>query len=246
MGKNSKIEWTHHTFNPWWGCTKTSPGCRRCYATQIAHYVGLKWGSNNYRYFGDKHWNDPIRWNRKAGKLGEKHRVFCGSMCDIFEGKEEHKPHLERLWEIIENTPNLIWLLLTKRPENISKLIPAGWNNGSFPRNVWLGATVEDEKTKKRIKELAKVPAATRFISCEPMIEPPDVEESLGSEIHWVIVGGETGAGSISLEYKNILKVYQQCKRTKTPFFFKQWGGTDKTKAKTRILFGRTWDQFPE
>jgi len=162
-------------------------------------------------------------------------------MCDIFEGKKEHKPHLDRLWEIIESTPNLIWLLLTKRPQNISKLIPAKWNNGSFPQNVWVGATVEDKKTVGRIKELAKIPAPVRFISCEPMIEPPNVEEFLGSEIQWVIVGGETGAGATSLRYKAVMEIYRQCKRTGTPFFFKQWGGKDKT----RVLFNRTWDQFP-
>jgi protein gp37 len=243
MADITKIEWTHRTFNPWWGCTRISRGCKRCFAAQIGSYRQIEWGSGNYGYQTDKYWKDPIKWNKNAQKSG-KFRIFCASMCDIFEGKEEHQPHLARLWKIIDQTPNLTWQLLTKRPENIMDLIPVTWTNGCFPGNVQMGVTVEDRATVNRVHDLIKIPAGIRFLSLEPMVEPPDIEEFLkppDPQIHWVIVGGETGPGAQRLKLNDVKNVYMQCKRQKTPFFFKQWGGKDKT----RVLFNRTWSQFP-
>lgn len=187
MGEGSKIQWTHHSFNPWWGCQRVSPGCERCYAESFAKRVGLKvWGANaERRFFGDKHWNEPRKWNAKAEAAGERHRVFCASMADVFEDRPELAEHRERLWRLIAETPSLDWLLLTKRPENIRRLAP--WkamvdevrydDRPEWPANVWIGTTVEDQKrAEERIPWLIEVPAAVRFLSCEPLLEQVDLE----------------------------------------------------------------------
>jgi len=118
MGKDSKIEWTHHTFNPWWGCVKVSPGCEHCYAEAFAKRVGKKvWGAqSDRRFFGDPHWREPLKWHDEAVITGERRRVFCASMADVFEDRDELIPHRIRLFQLIANTPKLDWLLLTKRP----------------------------------------------------------------------------------------------------------------------------------
>lgn len=173
MGKDSKIAWTDHTFNPWWGCTKISAGCKNCYAEGTANRFGTIWGDQaERRFFGDKHWNEPRKWDESARKAGTRARVFCCSMADVFEDRDDLKPHRERLWELVEATPNLIWLLLTKRPENLRNLLPTSWL--ASPRsNVAIGVTVECQDTaRERIPELLQTPAAVRFISAEPLLSP--------------------------------------------------------------------------
>lgn len=187
MGADTKIQWTHHTFNPWWGCARVSPGCERCYAESFAKRVGQPvWGVQaSRRFFGEAHWAEPLKWNRKAEAAGERHRVFCASMADVFEDRPDLVPHRERLWTLIAKTPALDWLLLTKRPENIRKLAP--WralveenrydDRPEWPRNVWIGVTVEDQRrAEERIPWLLEVPAVVRFVSCEPLLEPVDLE----------------------------------------------------------------------
>lgn len=177
--KNSKIEWTHHTFNPWWGCVKVSEACAHCYAERDAKRYGHDvWGPDKPRRFqSDKYWEAPLQWDRDAAQAGEKHRVFCASMADVFEdyqGPNANKLFWERrtLWELIEVTPSLIWLLLTKRPENIIRMVPNDWRR-NWPKNVWPGTTTEDQpNANKRIPELLKVPARVRFLSCEPVLGP--------------------------------------------------------------------------
>jgi len=144
MARNSSIEWTHHTFNPWWGCTKVSPGCQHCYAEAWAKRVGANvWGSHSpRRFFGDSHWIEPLRWNDEAQRLGRNRRVFCASMADVFEARAELNPSRERLWNLILETPWLDWLLLTKRPQNIERLSP--WT-ADWPSNVWIGTTAENQ-----------------------------------------------------------------------------------------------------
>lgn len=119
MAKNSRIEWTTHTFNPWWGCVKVSPACKHCYAESWAKRVGSNvWGIKaERRFFGDKHWSEPVKWNAAAAASGMRARVFCASMADVFEDRRDLDVHRIRLWKLIEATPRLDWLLLTKRPE---------------------------------------------------------------------------------------------------------------------------------
>ncbi len=149
MGKNSRIEWTHHTFNPWWGCVKVSPGCKNCYAESWAVRVGLSvWGERSgRRFFGRDHWNEPFCWNRDAKTERTRRRVFCASMADVFEDRRDLDPWRARLWSVIENTPWLDWLLLTKRPEYVGRFIPWG---SEWPGNVWLGTTVELQSKHQR------------------------------------------------------------------------------------------------
>jgi protein gp37 len=168
VAKNSRIEWTTHTFNPWWGCVKVSPACKHCYAESWAKRVGKDiWGLKaERRFFGEKHWAEPLRWNKDAGNTGDRARVFCASMGDVFENRRDLDVWRTRLWELIEATPNLDWLLLTKRPELVTVTVP--WQD-RWPRNVWLGTTVEDQRrANERLPILTSIPAAVRFISAVP------------------------------------------------------------------------------
>ena len=181
MGADSKIEWTHHTFNPWWGCARVSPGCQHCYAEALAKRYGHDvWGkSSDRRFFGEKHWNEPLRWNAKAEQEGVRRRVFCASMADVFEDREDLIEERLRLWSLIEATPALDWLLLTKRPENVVGLLsPIRWDRDGWPDNVWLGVTVEDqERADERIPLLLQIPARVRFLSCEPLLGPVELRD---------------------------------------------------------------------
>jgi len=253
MGKNSKIEWTHHTFNPWEGCEKVSPACANCYAETWSNRWGKDlWGADKPREFrSDKYWNEPLKWNSAAEAAGERHRVFCASMSDVFEDRRDLNPHRERLWRLIEATPQLDWLLLTKRPQNVTGLIPlrwAWWLDGTepqridaeragvelarrLPNNVWIGATVEDQKrAEERIPHLLRIPAKVRFLSCEPLLEEvilcgdAFVTEGKVGPIDWVICGGESGSKARPLHPDWARSLRDQCRAEGVPFFFKQWG----------------------
>ncbi|MDX1556267.1 MAG: DUF5131 family protein, partial [Xanthomonadales bacterium] len=196
MSEKTGIAWTDHTFNPWWGCTKVSPACANCYAeTWDARFNGGHWGSEApRRFFGDKHWAAPLKWNMDAVEAGERRRVFCASMADIFEQREDLVDERFRWIRMVHNTPGLDWLALTKRIKNVEDSVPPDWRH-SWPANVWLGCTVEDqERANERVpalkilKEAFSIPVT--FISAEPMFEPitlPWVPD-------WVIAGGESGA----------------------------------------------------
>ncbi len=177
MGANSAIEWTDHTFNPWWGCVQISPGCKNCYAETFAHRLGRKvWGAQaERRLFGDAHWNEPRKRDRAAAEAGERRRVFCASMADVFEDRRDLDEQRLRLFDLIVETPHLDWLLLTKRPENMWRLAPVAWAV-RWPSNVWAGTTVEDQqRADERIPHLLRVPAAVRFLSVEPLLGPVDL-----------------------------------------------------------------------
>lgn len=225
MAKDSKIEWTHHTFNPWWGCTKVSPGCKHCYAESWARRVGIEvWGARApRRELSDGYWRQPLAWNAKAERRSERHRVFCASMADVFEDRGDVDALRARLWPLIEATRNLDWLLLTKRPQNILRLAPWG---SRWPTNVWVGCTAENQRwADKRLPELLRVPAAVRFVSAEPLLGPLDLSSWLGSRrISWVIAGGESGhkARPMNPEWARALR--DQCDAAGVPFLFKQWG----------------------
>lgn len=230
MGKDSKIEWTHHTFNPWWGCVKVSDACDHCYAETWAKRLGKNvWGPKSERwFFSDAHWNAPLKWDKDAAELGLRRRVFCASMGDVFENREDLIPHRLRLLNLIEQTPHLDWLLLTKRIHLVKKQLPKGYQ---LPRNVWLGVTVENQsEARKRIKELLKFSSpSVRFLSCEPLLGPVQISEYLipgehGTRVDWVIAGGESGAESRPMDPSWPLALQHQCEAAKVPFHFKQWG----------------------
>lgn len=176
MGYRTTIEWCHHTFNIVWGCAQVSPGCAHCYAKQISKRWGFQlWSpwSEERRSFGDKYWSQPLAWDRAAGRSGERHRVFTSSMGDVFEEHPVVNQERYRLWPLIKATPNLDWMLLTKRPEHIEANLPSDWGNG-YP-NVWLGTSVENHRFRWRLTELAKIPAVLRFVSVEPLLGPLDL-----------------------------------------------------------------------
>lgn len=243
MGEHSKIEWTDHTFNPWWGCVKVSPACDHCYAEAFAKRTGnAVWGKGSpRRFFGEKHWSEPLRWNREAAKTGVSARVFCASMADVFEERSGLNDERARLYSLIEATPMLDWLLLTKRPQNISRMVPSDWLR--HPRfNVWYGTTVESPDYLWRVHQLRETRAAVRFISYEPALA--DVTWPLDG-IHWLIAGGESGTGCRPPEAAWIRSARDQAIDSGVKFFFKQWGGFHP-KANGRDLDGRQWSEVPE
>lgn len=260
MSKNSAIEWTHHTFNPWWGCTKISPACDNCYAaTWARRFKRAEWGPDAARVSAsEERWKEPLKWNRDAAARGTRARVFCLSMGDVFEMRSELDPLRGRLWKLIEETPSLDWQLLTKRPGNVLGMVP--WTT-VWPANVWLGATVEDQKwAARRLPLLVEIPSAVRFVSCEPLLEAIDLTEWLtrvGTRrgIDWVIAGGESGVGARPTGVSAVASLRDQCREAGVPFFFKQWGAWwPKTedrfvklgkKLSGRQLDKRTWDEFP-
>ena len=174
MGDITAIEWCDHTFNPWWGCSRVSPACRHCYADRDAqrygHQVWRRHGPR--RMLSDANWARPIKWNRDAQRAGVPAKVFCASMADVFEDHPDVAEPRERLWELIAATPWLVWQLLTKRPENITRMAPWG---DDWPDNVWAGTSVESQPWTERVEVLVQVPAKVRFLSCEPMLGPVDL-----------------------------------------------------------------------
>jgi len=182
MGEETKIQWADHTFNPWIGCAKVSPGCEHCYAEAL---MDTRWGKARWGQAGtrvrtsDANWRLPLKWNRAAEKAGERRRVFCASLCDVFEENKKVARWRYQLADLIFWTEHLAWLILTKRPENIKKLwrLEYGANEQYLPRNVWLGVSVENqEQADKRIPLLLQCPAAVRFVSVEPLLGPVDLD----------------------------------------------------------------------
>ena len=257
MTQNSSIEWTDHTFNPWWGCTKVSPGCAFCYAESIARrFGGDVWGQGKVRRtFGDDHWKQPLKWNRRATQEGRRARVFCASMADIFDpdGPDSER---QRLWRLIERTPCLDWQLLTKRPEAAISMLPHPWL-GVPRQNVWMGTSVEDRKRLTRIDVLRAIPAAIRFLSIEPLLEDLSPLDLTG--IHWVITGGESGKGARPMDADWVRRVRDQCLKAGVAIFHKQYGhlrnnpdAMDPTAKENgaqakggRLLDGRMWNEMP-
>ncbi|MFP4438962.1 MAG: DUF5131 family protein [Chloroflexaceae bacterium] len=260
MARFSTIEWTDHTFNPWWGCTKVSPGCANCYAETWAHrYEQGLWGKQaQRRLFGEHHWKQPLRWNRKAVEQQQRFRVFCASMADVFEDHPDVHDARQHLWQIITVTPMLDWLLLTKRPENILPMIPATWRE-QLPWNIWLMTSVEtQQQAEQRIPVLLSLPARIHALSVEPLLGSVDLSIWLPS-LQWVIVGGESGYRARPLHPAWVRTVRNQCIAANVAFFFKQWGTFYPSehgdtihfarvgkKAAGRLLDGRTWDDVPQ
>lgn len=240
MVANSNIEWTDHTFNPWIGCTKVSPGCEHCYAETWANRYGtVDWGKGNPRKLtSESNWQQPIKWNRQAEAEGRRYRVFCASLADVMDN-EVPNAWRQSLWDLIRKTPHLDWLLLTKRIGNAKDMLPT-----PTPENIWLGATiVNQEEADRDIPKLLNTPANIRFLSMEPLLGHVDLDGRLRG-IHWVIVGGESGKDARPMEPVWARAIRNRCVEKEVAFHFKQWGGVNK-KAAGRELDGRTWDQLP-
>jgi protein gp37 len=235
--QNTKIPWTKQTCNPWIGCTKISAGCDYCYASMYPYYA-IHWKDGSRKVMADSNWEKPYKWDREARETGELVTVFAGSMCDVFD-KNAPEGQRERLWKVIRETPNLIWIVLTKRASNIERYLPADWGDGYD--NVWLGVTVENRRHGfPRIRRLKKIPAKVKFLSVEPLLE--DLGRLDLSGIDWVIVGGESGPKSKIrvMKKKWVRNILRQCREQAVAFFFKQWNGTDG-----RLLDGREYNEYP-
>lgn len=258
MAENSAIEWTDHTFNPWIGCSKVSPGCKHCYAETLmdTRYGRVKWGVNGTRVrTGPDNWKKPERWNRQAEAEGRRARVFCASLADVFEDRPELVEWRADLWALIEATPSLDWQLLTKRPEN-RHMFPYRWLEEVFPPNVWIGTSVENqEAADERIPELLKIPAAVRFLSCEPLLGFVDVVSWLGTGhpefdpgVDWVIVGGESGPKARPFDLGWAESIEQQCAHASVACFVKQLGDRAVRNGHSygaRAKKGGDWDEWP-
>jgi protein gp37 len=224
MAATTSIAWTDKTFNPWWGCTRIGPGCDRCYAAAFDHRIGGDhWGTGHARrYFGDRHWAEPLRWNRDAERSGERPLVFCASMADVFDNEVEQE-HRERLWELIRSTPALIWQIVTKRIGNAPKMLPRNWSAG-YP-NVWLLATVVDQiEADRDIPKLLAVPAVVHGLSIEPQIAPVDISRYAHGDAFWCIVGGESGGKARPFDIAWARSLRDQCAAAGSAFFMKQMG----------------------
>lgn len=249
----TKIEWTATTradgtvvpgysYNPWRGCSKVSEGCAHCYAESLSlrnpSVLGV-WGDKGKRVIASENmWREPLKWNAAAEKVGERRRVFCASMADVFEDRPELEAPRRRLARLIGETPCLDWLLLTKRPENAKEMINRMWfADAEWPKNYWLGVSVEDQASLiRRISILDPIPAPVKFLSCEPLLSalnftdgPLDPYSTMGEwsmldGVDWVIVGGESGPKARPCNIEWIRSIVRQCQANRVPCFVKQLG----------------------
>ncbi|WP_199766224.1 DUF5131 family protein [Chryseobacterium scophthalmum] len=239
--KTSKIEWTDATWNPSTGCNKVTAGCKNCYAETMAKRLQAMGASGYENGFDFTLMPERIDLPRKIKKPT---KFFVNSMSDLFH---ENMPFefLDRVFNVIEETPHHQYQILTKR-ENI---LEDYFTNRKVPKNVWLGVTVENSKTKNRIDILRKIDAEIRFLSIEPLIG--EVGEVDLTDIHWVIVGGESGHKARPMKSEWAIDIQRQCNEQNVSFFFKQWGtwGEDgvkrSKKSNGRILLGQEWNEEP-
>lgn len=236
MGARSKIEWTDSTFNPWVGCTKVRrargapSACDFCYAEKWAKRSGqVEWGNHPRRRTTEAYWRNPLTWNDQAPsfqiKNERRQRVFCASLADVFDNQVDSEWRSD-LFALIRACDQLDWQLLTKRSQNIRKMLPPDWGDG-YP-NVWLGTTAEDaDAYRQRVPHLLKVPAAIHFVSYEPAIGPLGPLDIAGLYPDWLIIGGESGVRSDLIRLTNpqwARDAIAECRRVGTAPFLKQWG----------------------
>lgn len=234
MALNSKIEWTETTWNPITGCTKKSIGCKNCYAERMAlrlQAMGNPNYINGFKPTIHEHVLDkPLHWKKPQ-------MIFVNSMSDLFH-EEVPLDFILRVFSIMREASWHTFQVLTKRSKRLHELDP--WI--SWPPNVWMGVSVENEVYKYRISHLRKTHAMVKFLSIEPLIGPLGKLEL--NEIDWIIVGGESGPGARIMEVEWVIDIRDQCIASKIPFFFKQWGGVIK-KKNGRCLEGNYWNQLP-
>ncbi len=235
MGAKSHIEWTEATWNPVTGCTKVSAGCKNCYAERLAkrlQLMGNRRYKNGFRLTLHEDVIDlPRSW--RSGRM-----IFVNSMSDLFH-RDVPLEFIQRVFQTMRECPQHVFQILTKRNERLQKLA----THIDWPSNVWIGVSVENAAVLSRVDDLRVVPAAVRFLSCEPLIG------SLAGidlrNVHWVIVGGESGFGARPMKIEWVREIFRECRKQKVPFFFKQWGGVRKDLT-GRLLGGRTYDEMPE
>lgn len=269
MGKDSKIEWTHHTFNPVRGCRRISPGCDHCYAERMSgrnpKTLGV-WGADGERvHAAESYWRQPAKWNEEAKVAGEVHRVFVASLADLFEGephpngaegrdgpRADYLPMLDRLVETFAPLTHLRVLALMKRTWNAAAWATA---RGGWPSTWWFGFTAEDQaRLEERAPWAYRVPAEVRFISAEPLVGQVDFarDPMLLARVDWVIVGGESGGGARPMHPDWARTIRDQVRAPGVGFFFKQWGEHDEHGARVgkhaagRLLDGREWSEVPD
>jgi protein gp37 len=243
MADKSAIEWTEATWNPTTGCDRVSAGCDNCYALTLAKRLKAM-GNPKYQNDGDPRTSGPgfgvtvhpdgllIPYSWKRPRV-----VFVNSMSDLFHARVPIG-FIRQVFEVMACTPQHTYQVLTKRTRRLTRIAA----KLDWPSNVWMGASVESADQYDRIRELVTVPAAVRFLSCEPLLAPlPDLPLD---GINWVIAGGESGVNARPVERAWIQDIRDQCVAAHTPFFFKQWGGRTP-KAGGRELDGRVWDEMP-
>lgn len=278
MAEKTGIQWADHTVNFWWGCMKVSPGCANCYAEVWSKRYGRAiWGpaATTARWRTKGPWRDILRWDARAAADGVRRRVFAQSMSDFFEEHPQLDEWRAEACEILAGLKHLDVQLLTKRPENIRRMVPDEWLT-AWPSHIWIGTSVENqEQANKRIRHLLGVPAAIHFLSCEPLLGlvdlpyrmewssdedwanngPPHVtlgiSEEPDSQIGWVIVGGESGPKARPMRPAWARSLRDQCQAAGVPFFMKQNGefldGVRVGKKRAgRLLDGREWNEFPQ
>lgn len=257
MAENSKIEWTDHTFNPWWGCQKVAPECKFCYAEALDNRFHPEghWGPGSYRKtMSEDNWRKPYKWDAKAKAAGYPQRVFCASMADVFEDHAQVVDTRQRLWKVIEDTPHLIWLLLTKRPQNIDQMVPEAWRE-AWPSHVWTGYSCGHPDSVSNIIHLPLY--SQNFLSCEPLLEDI-VPELLNADIQswpcnvdWIIAGGESGVQARRMKGSWAVRLRNECERWGVPFFFKQWGEYNQDGERVgkgaagRLLYDHEYNRLP-
>lgn len=234
MSTNSTIEWTEATWNPTTGCNKISPGCTHCYAERFAE----RWrGISGHPYeqgFDVKVWQErlsmPLSW--KKPRL-----IFVNSMSDLFHDQIPEE-FIKEVFSVMGQANWHQFQLLTKRPK---RMLEIARSIKLWPDNVWAGVSVESQAWMWRVEVLKEIPAKTRFLSCEPLLGSLKLPLD---NLHWIIVGGESGVGARPMRIEWVREIREQCLTAGVPFFFKQWGGVQKKKY-GRELDGRTWDEFP-
>lgn len=244
MSAKTGIQWTDHTFNPWWGCVEVSPECDNCYARTLATQRGLSvWGPGAPRKgASERTWAEPITWNRIATKKGERRRVFCLSMGDVLEEHEQLGPWRERLWDVIRATPALDWQLLSKRPQNFRKMVP---DDLLASANVWPGTTCGTASSRWRLDKLAALECAgPRWVSYEPALDAVDFGPWL-PRIEWVIAGGESGSGARPFDPAWARDVVEACRAAGVAPFVKQLGSRP-IGLKLRHPHGADMVEWPE
>lgn len=234
MATKSSIEWTGSTWNPVTGCVKISPGCKHCYAERMARRLqamGQPNYVNGFELALHEHAIElPLQWKKPQ-------TIFVNSMSDLFM-KEVPKEFILKVFEVMRKAHWHTFQVLTKRSERLHQLNP----ELKWAPNIWMGVSVENQDCTYRIDHLRETGAITKFLSLEPLLGPlPDLNLE---GIDWVIVGGESGPGARPMDASWVIDIRNQCLKSKVPFFFKQWGGTNKKKA-GRELEGRVWDEMP-